>query len=79
VKEIKILQRWASQPAQIEGEGLDKGSITGVSLNNYVNSAGTDFYNARRTVNGIDNASAIAGYAQSFATSLYKAAARKGW
>jgi predicted chitinase len=56
--------------AQIAVEGLDRGLFTGVSLANYVNSGGTDFVNARRTINGTDNAQAIASSANSFSQSL---------
>lgn len=56
--------------AQIAVEGLDKGSFTGRSLNDYVNSAGTDFLNARRTINGMDRAGTFAGFAQNFAKAL---------
>jgi RHS repeat-associated protein len=56
--------------AQIAVEGLDRGGFTGVSLYNYVNPGGTDFVNARRTVNGIDDAKGIASSANSFASAL---------
>jgi hypothetical protein len=56
--------------AQIAVEGLDKGSFTGVSLYNFVNPSGTDFLNARKTVNGLDAAEKIAGLASGFASAL---------
>jgi len=56
--------------AQIAVEGLDRGTFTGVSLYDYVNPSGTDFLNARRTVNGTDRASSIAADARDYANAL---------
>ena len=38
--------------AQIAVEGMDKGSFTGTSLYDYVNSSQADYYNARSVING---------------------------
>ncbi|MBF8458394.1 hypothetical protein IV494_14515 [Kaistella sp. G5-32] len=43
--------------------GSEEGKFTGVSLNHYINSKKTDYYNARRVINGTDKASTIEGYA----------------
>ena len=42
------------------------GWFTGVSLKNYINTKGTDYFNARRVINGVDKAALIAGYAKEF-------------
>jgi|SRR5215467_1235796 len=59
--------------------GMTKGSFTGVGLPKYItvvdpDNDTTDFYNARKVVNGLDQASAIQGYAQKFANALTHAA-----
>jgi predicted chitinase len=46
--------------------GMHYGSFTGKKLGDYVKSGTTDYYNARRVINGIDRASLIAGYASRF-------------
>lgn len=50
--------------------GLAGGTFTGVGIGRYVNSKQTDFVNARQTVNGLDKASVVAGYAQSYRRTL---------
>lgn len=50
--------------------GMRNGSFTGVSLSDYINSSETDYYDARRIVNGTDRASTVAGYAVQFQTAL---------
>ncbi len=40
-------------------EGMLKGWYTGVSLYNYITPSKTDYINARRTVNGVDNSKRI--------------------
>ena len=56
--------------AQILVIGMRDGTFTGRRLDTYINGSGTDFINARRTVNGTDRASLIAGYAGNFNTAL---------
>jgi len=50
--------------------GMSKGGYTGRSLDQYINAEQVDYYNARRVVNGTDQASKIAGYAESFSQIL---------
>ena len=56
--------------AKILVHGMKNGTFTRVGLDNYINENQTDFYNARRIVNGTDRAQLIAGYAQQFDTVL---------
>jgi hypothetical protein len=56
--------------AQIIFQGMDEGWFTGKKLTDYVNNDATDYYNARRVVNGTDKADLIAGYAESFEQAL---------
>jgi hypothetical protein len=44
--------------------GSEKGTFTGKSLSDYINSKQTDYYNARRVINGTDKAATIQGYAE---------------
>jgi len=63
----------AKQPeysALIAFYGMIMGTFTGVSMQNYVGHGYTDFINARRVVNGVDQASKIASYAERFNTAL---------
>ncbi|MEM6698917.1 MAG: hypothetical protein AAF599_11005 [Bacteroidota bacterium] len=46
------------------------GSFTRKKLSTYINSSNIDFINARRTVNGTDRASLIAGYANDLISQL---------
>jgi len=55
--------------------GMYAGDFTGVGLPKYITcrdptSDTTDFYNARKIVNGLDCASQIQGYAQQFANAI---------
>lgn len=43
--------------------GMRKGSFTGVGLAKYINDQKCDYVNARRIINGLDQAEKIAGYA----------------
>lgn len=52
--------------AKILVYGMRDGTFTGVRLDRYVNSSKTDFYNARRVVNGTDHATEIAHNAQKY-------------
>jgi predicted chitinase len=46
--------------------GMKHGNFTGASLPRYVNQRQTDFYNARRVVNGLDRAKHIANLARKY-------------
>ena len=48
---------------QIMSYGMRHGSFTGVGLGKYINATGCDYVNARRIINGTDQADRIAGYA----------------
>lgn len=56
--------------AQIIVEGMMRGSFTGKSLPEYINDFEVDFYNARRTVNGTQNAAVIKSTAMKILTAL---------
>jgi hypothetical protein len=43
--------------------GMRKGTFTGKKLGDYINSQGADYTNARRIINGLDQAGRIAEYA----------------
>jgi putative chitinase len=64
---------------QILFKGMYDGDFTGVGLPKFImctdpSSDTTDFYNARKIVNGLDCASQIQGYAQKFADAITHAA-----
>ena len=46
--------------------GMQKGIFTGRKVSRYVNAVKTDYYNARRVINGTDKAAKIAAYAEDF-------------
>ncbi len=48
---------------QIMSVGMRKGLFTGKKLGDYINTSGCDYRNARRIINGIDQAALIAQYA----------------
>lgn len=50
--------------------GMSKGLYTGKKLPDYINDNRTDYYNARRTINGTDKALTIQKYAEDFYTCL---------
>ncbi len=50
--------------AAILVDGIMNGTFTGGALPTYVSNTQTDFHQARRTVNGMDQSGKIAGYAQ---------------
>lgn len=56
--------------SQIIFRGMQEGWFTGKKLGDYVNDTVTDYYNARRVVNGTDKADMLAGYAESFEQAL---------
>ncbi len=51
--------------------GLKYGIFTGVPLEEYINKDETDYYNARRCVNGTDNAETIANIADNIDHLIY--------
>lgn len=56
--------------ADILVQGCSEGWFTGKKLNNYINDKTTDYRNARRVVNGLDDADLIASYAKVFQQAL---------
>ena len=50
--------------------GMRNGTFTGKGLNDYINGPQCDYFNARRVINGLDQAGLIQGYAESFETLL---------
>lgn len=60
--------------AAILFRGMQEGWFTGRKLSDYINLDKTDYFNARRIVNGTDRAEKIAGYAKAFETALREAA-----
>lgn len=46
--------------------GMHRGLYTAKKLSDYINATRCDYVNARRIINGIDEADAIAGYARKF-------------
>jgi len=60
---------------QIQFEGMTRGSFTGKKLADYFTLTTTDWYNARRIVNGTDKAQEIADIAKKFYHALQKATA----
>jgi hypothetical protein len=56
--------------SQIIFQGMLEGWFTGKKLGDYVNDTVTDYYNARRVVNGTDRADLLADYAESFEQAL---------
>ena len=54
--------------------GSFNGIFTSRKLGNYIKVGLTDYYNARRVINGTDKASLIKGYAQKFQTILVNSA-----
>lgn len=57
---------------QIASMGMLRGLFTGKKLSDYINPAGCDYINARRIINGTDEAKRIAGYAVKFERILIK-------
>ena len=58
----------------ITSYGMFNGSFTGRALGTYIKAGTTDYYNARRVVNGTDKASLINGYAEQFQSILDRSA-----
>jgi len=61
--------------AKILFTGMTQGLFTGVGLPKYLNASGSDWYNARRVVNGTDRAGIIARDAQAFHRAIRRAGA----
>jgi hypothetical protein len=63
----------ALEPAtayRIMSVGMRNGRFTGKRLDHYINASGADYFNARRIINGTDQAERIAGYARQMETVL---------
>ena len=58
--------------------GMRNGSLTGVSLGDFINDSQTDYVDARRIINGLDNAGTIAGYAMTLESLLRQSSAGEG-
>lgn len=58
--------------AEIMHHGMANGTFTGRKLSHYFNRSTTDWYNARKIINGRDRASTIARYAQAFHSAIVK-------
>jgi hypothetical protein len=68
----------ALQPAvaaEIIYVGMTEGLFSGKKLAEFFNNDVSDWYNARRIVNGLDRAQKVAGYATAFYTAILKASA----
>jgi len=50
--------------------GMQDGDFTGVGLGKYINDTQTDYYNARKIVNGLDQASTIQSIAIKFSNAI---------
>ncbi|MBV8830325.1 MAG: hypothetical protein JO108_13965 [Acidobacteriaceae bacterium] len=55
---------------QIMSLGMRTGSFTGKKLSDYINQNACDYVNARRIINGLDQAEKIAGYASKIESDL---------
>ncbi len=51
--------------------GFINGAFTGACITDYINENGTDYYNARRCINGTDSASEIAATAEAIDHLIY--------
>lgn len=60
----------AGTASNIIVDGMKAGRFTGKRLSDYIYPGKTDYYNARRIVNGTDKASTIAGYADDYEDAL---------
>ena len=59
--------------AKVIFQGMEEGWFTGKRLGDYITKTTTDYYNARKIVNGLDKASTIEGYAKHFEEALVQA------
>ncbi|WP_237053040.1 SH3 domain-containing protein [Marilutibacter chinensis] len=57
---------WPNVAYTVMSYGMHHGTFTGRKLGDYIYAGHTDYYNARRVVNGTDRASLLAGYAGKF-------------
>jgi len=55
---------------RIMSHGMRKGSFTGKKLGDYITASGCDYVNARKIINGLDQADRIAGYATKLEAAL---------
>ncbi|HET7463705.1 MAG TPA: SH3 domain-containing protein [Longimicrobium sp.] len=55
---------------RIMSHGMRKGSFTGKKLGDYITASGCDYVNARKIINGLDQAEKIAGYATKLEAAL---------
>ncbi len=62
----KYMEQDLTSMAGVMVNGMMDGLFTGAALTKYISNAGVDYYNARRTVNGVDRANDIAAYARDF-------------
>lgn len=51
-------------------EGMERGSFTGKKLADYIATGKTDYYNARRIINGVESAAKVATHAKQFEAAL---------
>lgn len=51
-------------------EGMERGSFTAHKLSAHINDQKTDYYNARRIINGVESAAKVATYAKQFEAAL---------
>jgi putative chitinase len=58
--------------------GMRKGAFTGVGLGDFINGSQCDYINARKIVNGLDNADLIARYASTLENLLRQCSAGEG-
>ena len=65
--DLLLTQEW-STPVTIYS--MKNGLYTGRKLSDYINQSKKDYLNARRIINGMDKASLIAGYAETFEKAL---------
>jgi peptidoglycan hydrolase-like protein with peptidoglycan-binding domain/predicted chitinase len=70
VNDPDLASRDAKLSAQVLVIGSEYGLFTGVGLPKYINSQDTDYFNARRVINGTDVADKIAGYAKDWEQKL---------
>ena len=65
--DLLLTQEW-STPVTIYS--MKNGLYTGRKLSDYINQSKKDYVNARKIINGMDKASLIAGYAETFEKAL---------
>ena len=65
-----IPMNWAAFSVYVIVDGMQRGAYTGKRLDQFVNATKQDFRNARRVVNGVDQADRIAGLAETWLAKL---------